>query len=775
MENKASVLGRFKVGTRIYSGFSLVLFFLCIVAVLGYVALGNVGGNFVEYDKVAANTVRVLTIDRNIVGLRRNVLLFTGGQATQDALGRVRELEGALRKDISDALAATTNSERKALLQALAELFDRYANNFEKVVDTRARWTKAIDERMTPLGQTMVQSLSAMMATAFANGKYDNAARIGMAEESLLQARLNAVKFFNKPDEKFVDEVRNKIKDFSERVVDLQQYLVVLENIEACKKAIENGKEYSAAFDDVIAAGYEVDRVVNKENRDIANKISEIAQKLKESQLDTANRLGESTRVEISSQQGTSTTLSIIAVVLGLVVATVIARSIIGPVNDMTAAMSRLAHGDLSVMVPALSNKDEIGEMAQAVQVFKDNAKENEKLKAAQEAETLAKHRRQQEAEELIDMFSASVSGVFHSLSQASSTMSHTAEGMKGVVFETNSQIDSVTAEVAEARGNSQAVAAASQELTAAIGEISRLVNTSSQVAEAGTSQAKEVVGKVTMLRDASEKIGTIIGIISEIASQTNLLALNATIEAARAGDAGKGFAVVAGEVKNLSGQTQKATIEITNQIGDIQSAIDGTVAAVQAIGDTVTQIYESSAEIAAAITEQQSATDEIARNIQFISSSTDRISENMVAVRESADQTSVASSQVQDASGAMAGQTERMSVEVKDFLSAIKGSGTKHQFERLDADVQATIVVAGGSSKAVRARQLSIAGAWLDIRIDQPLGSSVEVTLGGVSRPIKARIAGQTDSGTRLQFPMDDQHLAFMTETLSALGCKVA
>ncbi|MEI7609360.1 MAG: HAMP domain-containing methyl-accepting chemotaxis protein, partial [Rhodospirillaceae bacterium] len=629
---------------------------------------------------MAANTVRVLTIDRNIVGLRRNVLLFTGGQATQDALGRVRELEAALRKDISDAIGGAANSERKAMLQSLAELFEQYANNFEKVVDTRAHWTKAIEVRMTPLGQTMVQSLSAMMATAFASGKYDNAARIGMAEESLLQARLNAVKFFNKPDEKFVGEVRNKIKDFSERIVDLQQYLVIPENIEACRKAIADSKEYSAAFDDVIAAGYEVDRVVNKENRDIANKISEIAQKLKDGQLDTANRLGESTRVEISSQQGTSTTLSIIAVVLGLVVATVIARSIIGPVNDMTAVMSRLAHGDLTVMVPALSNKDEIGEMARAVQVFKDNAKENEKLKTAQEEEALAKHRRQQESEELIDMFSASVSGVFHSLSEASSTMSNTAEGMKGVVFETNSQIDSVTAEVAEARGNSQAVAAASQELTAAIGEISRLVNTSSQVAEAGTCQAKEVIGKVTMLRDASDKIGTIIGIISEIASQTNLLALNATIEAARAGDAGKGFAVVAGEVKNLSGQTQKATIEITSQIGDIQAAIDGTVAAVQAIGDTVTQIYQSSAEIAAAITEQQSATDEIARNIQFISSSTDRISENMTAVRESADQTSVASSQVRDASGAMAGQTERMSVEVKDFLSAIKGSGTKHQ-----------------------------------------------------------------------------------------------
>ena len=412
--------------------------------------------------------------------------------------------------------------------------------------------------------------------------------------------------------------------------------------------------------------------------------------------------------------------------------------------------------------------------MARAVQVFKDNGEENERLKLAQAAEDRAKHRRQQESEELIDMFSASVSGVFDSLSQASTTMLNTAQGMSEVASHTNSRIDAVTTEVGETRSNSQAVAAASQELTSAIGEISRLVNTSSRVAEPGSSQADDVIAKVAALREASIKIGNIIGIISEIASQTNLLALNATIEAARAGEAGKGFAVVAGEVKNLSNQTQKATTDISAQIGDIQASIDGTVDAVRAIGQTVAEIYQSSTEIAAAITEQQSATDEIARNIQFISTSADRISDSMSDVREAADKTNLSSSDVHDASAAMAAQTEKMSGEIKDFLGAIKGSGTRHQFERLDADVGATVTVAGRTQTA-RARQLSIAGVWLDIRIDQPLGDAVEIALEGIGRPIKARIAGHSDRGTRLQFPMDGQHLSFMAGALSSLPAKTA
>ena len=393
-------MSNLSVKLRIWGGYGLVLAFLVVVAVLGYFALQKIGGNVDEYARVSDNTVRVLTVDRNVAGLRRNVLLFTGGNGDERALGRIRDLEAALRKDIVDATTATRNAERKALLQELGSLFEQYAANFEKVVDLTARRKAAVESRMNPLGAGIRQTLTEIGTTAFQDGKFENAARVGMAQEALLLARLNAIRFVGTPDQKLVETVHTKFRDFNDRINDLLPRLVIPANIERTKQAIEDGKRYIAAFEDVAKISLEMDRIVGKENAEIATHIGILAGKLRQSQLGNMQELGTETLDTVTSQQKTSSGLSVLAIVLGLGFAFLVARSIIGPIHAMTAAMGRLAQGDLGVDIPARSNKDEIGAMAKAVQVFKDNAIEKKRMDEA-ERERLESERRAAEAQRL--------------------------------------------------------------------------------------------------------------------------------------------------------------------------------------------------------------------------------------------------------------------------------------------------------------------------------------------------------------------------------------
>ncbi|MGY2051576.1 methyl-accepting chemotaxis protein [Methylobacterium sp. JK268] len=352
-----------------------------------------------------------------------------------------------------------------------------------------------------------------------------------------------------------------------------------------------------------------------------------------------------------------------------------VARTLAAPIRAMTALMGRLADGDKTVAVDGLDRADEVGDMARAVEVFKRNAVEAERLAAAQATEDEARMRRARVLDELTREFERTVSALTGGLAGAGTEMEATARAMSEVAEETTQQTVAVAGAASQTSTNVQTVAAASEEMTASIGEIVQQVGQSSRMAARAVDDARRTDATVQRLAETAARISGFVATVSSIASQTNLLALNATIEAARAGAAGRGFAVVASEVKELAGQTAKATDEIGARIGEIQGATQEAVADIRQIGQVIEEMSTFSASIAAAMEEQGSAIQEIARSVQQAARGTEQVTETIGGVREGAGQTSASAGQVLGASQELARQLETLTREVGDFLGRVKAA----------------------------------------------------------------------------------------------------
>ena len=317
-----------------------------------------------------------------------------------------------------------------------------------------------------------------------------------------------------------------------------------------------------------------------------------------------------------------------IALLIAATAGYVVARGISGPILSITGVMRNLAEGRLDTEVPGVGRRDEVGQMADAVEVFKTNAVACRRLEAEQkEQEVRTAAQRKADTDRLADEFEAAVGKIIETVSSAAGALEVSATDLTGTASRSQERATLVAAASEEASANVQSVASATEEMTSSVNEISRQVQESARIAHEAVDQAQKTNDRVGELAKAASRIGDVVELINTIAGQTNLLALNATIEAARAGEAGRGFAVVASEVKALAEQTAKATGEIGQQIAGIQSATHESVDAIQTIGATIGRMSEISATIASAVEEQGAATQEISRNVQQAAIGTQEVS----------------------------------------------------------------------------------------------------------------------------------------------------
>ncbi len=362
-----------------------------------------------------------------------------------------------------------------------------------------------------------------------------------------------------------------------------------------------------------------------------------------------------------------------IAVSLGVIL--FFERRIAAALGRITDTMSHLAADDLTVVVEGTERADEIGAMARAVEVFKDNGLERRRLQASQDAETRAKQARADQVNDMIRRFESEVAEALGIVASAATELEATANSLSASSEETARQSMVVGSAAEQTSANVQTVASATEELASSVKEVGRQMIDARAVADEATQTAQKAETQINALTATGKKISEVVGLINDIASQTNLLALNATIEAARAGEAGKGFAVVASEVKQLANQTAKATDDIRGQVTSMQSSIGDAVTAIQAITQVVYRLNTLASTVATAIDQQMAAASEIGRNATEAAVGTQEVSSNITNVQMAAGTASAGSTQVLHSAKEVAEKTERIRGSVDRFISGVRAA----------------------------------------------------------------------------------------------------
>jgi methyl-accepting chemotaxis protein len=670
-----SLMSSIGVRPRIFGGFALVLSFLVLLAGFAMVQVERIGGTVNELVTSAAGDAGMSQVRAALLGANGAVEKFIRTWNVGDKAAAAKAITGVgeMAEQVEaqygklHAIADGAASVRSALETYRAS----FAAAAEAVDRLRAATTKA-DNLGATAGLT-AGGIQVALVNAPEAERPMHPMRLAGAVDAVRIALMrygSSLSTADADDAKLtLSYAQSAIADAEAEVAGsgdarLKALIAALKvTITADAAALEDVMKVAADLRakqaELTKASAAIDGQVNKINQQLGVVRAEQGGK-------TASAVAETRQTVIVAAAG--------ALVLGIVLAWLIGAGVSGPIRSMTDRMQSLASGELDEPIPGGESRDEIGRMARAVEVFRDNALAVRRMEseAASQREAAEADRIRMMAD-LAGRFEQGMQGVIAGVGGRAEDMGRSASELARVAERGRGLAEAVANRAEQASVNVQTVASATQELSASIREIATQVQRSVSVSNRATHETQRTSELVHGLSSAAEKIGTIVQLIQAIASQTNLLALNATIEAARAGDAGKGFAIVASEVKNLASQTAQATEQIASQIATIQNATGETVTAISQFDATVREIAEISNAIASAVEQQGAATGEIARNVEQAASGTAAVTREIVDVRAVAGQTDAGAEAALAVAAALQDQAVSLKGNVADFLKTIR------------------------------------------------------------------------------------------------------
>jgi methyl-accepting chemotaxis protein len=669
-------LDRLSVFQRISGGMGIILLLLVILSIISWRSLRVVEtqANYVNSSVTEALAVAQLAArvgDTHSLVTQYALSENDGDlQAAQHSLGRLQD-ETRL---VAEAYALA-GANQDATVDELRGLADRYRESVTATIDAindrRANAAELV-RSATELSTTVAAIVDAFAHDLSNSGVMDDAIRI---MEEFHGSNASATRFLASRDPTDSDTMRADILAMRRTLDGLMARSIDNHRVERLLKAMADPfGRYTKALEGLINSMKRL-ATVTADRRASAAALTEATDQIRfasaEAQLGTVGGM----QITVTSARQLTLLTSALAVIAGLVLAMLIGRGIARPITQTTAIMRDLADGKTDIVIPHVARRDEIGAMAKAVQVFKQNKILANKLADERDAEGRARGQRAKALEANNLHFEAAASALTSTLSSAAANLKQTAETMFTTTEQAGQKSITVRSAAQQASTNVETVARATEELSWSIDEIGHRAVRSSSIATKAAADANRTNEAVQILVAAAHEIGKVLSLIQQIAQQTNLLALNATIEAARAGQAGRGFAVVAGEVKSLAAQTGKATEEVGTQIAKIQFVTDNVVAAIQGILATISEMNQIATEVASAVEQQRAATREIAQNSQQASMSALEVTRAITIVEEASATTKIEANQVLDAASQLSCQSDDLRVEFDKFIAGVRAA----------------------------------------------------------------------------------------------------